>query len=106
MQSLTWTGRLISRALWNSLTNNKANDPANSRTNGKEAQLFSAASGIPKDFSNHKMFQLNKYGDDAYFTARYKTADVLGKLSLILLVSTREDESSLKYSLVFFQNYL
>ncbi|KAI5694787.1 hypothetical protein M8J76_007080 [Diaphorina citri] len=78
MQSLTWTGRLISRALWNSLTNNKANEPSNAKTIKKEAKLFSAVSGIPKDFSNNKMFQLNKYGDDAYFTARYKTADVLG----------------------------
>lgn len=77
MQSLTWTGRLISRALWNSLTNNKANDPSNTRTK-KEPYLFSAVSGIPKDISNNKMFQLNKYGDDAYFTAKYRTADVLG----------------------------
>lgn len=82
MQSLTWTGRLISRALWNSLTNNKANDPSNTRTK-KEPYLFSAVSGIPKDISNNKMFQLNKYGDDAYFTAKYRTADVLGKFLIL-----------------------
>lgn len=77
MQSLVWTGRLVSRALWNSISNYSTNtDPL---VNKKfEPHILSAVSGIPKNLCGSKI-KKGKFGDDAWFTAKWRTSDVLGK---------------------------
>nr|CAH7744820.1 unnamed protein product [Callosobruchus chinensis] len=76
MHSLLITGRLISRAIWNGLANaSQTNDPSLQRRS--EPCLVSAVCG----FSKHRKIQRlikGQFGDDAWFTAKYKTADVLG----------------------------
>lgn len=79
MQSIVWTGRLLSRALWNGITNYSTScaDPSLSRK--REPRIFSAVSGFPKDFTN-ACLKKGQFGDDAWFTAKCKTADVIGEL--------------------------
>lgn len=76
MQSLVWTGRLVGRALWNSISNfSTTPDPV---VNKKlEPHILSAVSGFPKNLNGSKLKQ-GKFGDDAWFSAKWKTSDVLG----------------------------
>lgn len=77
MHSLLITGRLISRAIWNGIANvSTATDPNIQRKT--EPQLISAVCGFSK--SKTKRLITGQFGDDAWFTAKYKTADVLGKI--------------------------
>lgn len=77
MHSLLITGRLLSRAIWNGIANvSTATDPNIQRKT--EPQLVSAVCGFSK--SRTKRLINGQFGDDAWFTAKYKTADVLGKL--------------------------
>lgn len=74
MHSLFWTGRLVSHALWNRVTNfSTATEPLAN----KKPQLLSAVCGFPKDFHESKLPK-GKFGDDAWFAAKWKSADVLG----------------------------
>ncbi|XP_074039512.1 protein phosphatase PTC7 homolog isoform X1 [Leptinotarsa decemlineata] len=76
MHSLLITGRLLSRALWNGITNvSTATDP--SRQRKTEPQLVSAVCGFSKRRKIQRLIK-GQFGDDAWFTAKYKTADVLG----------------------------
>lgn len=77
MHSLWLTGRLISRALWNGISNvASVAEPGGGRR--PEPQLVSAVCGFSKD---RKVRQLVKgqFGDDAWFTTRYNSTDVLGE---------------------------
>ncbi|XP_015519611.1 protein phosphatase PTC7 homolog [Neodiprion pinetum] len=76
MQSIYWTGRLLSRALWNGISNYTAcTDPcANKR---REASFVSAVCGFPKDFARGRI-RKGQFGDDAWFNAKFKTVEVLG----------------------------
>lgn len=83
MQSICWTGRLLSRALWNGITNFSSNpDPQSVRgsTNGQkqpEPYLLSVACGFPKD--RVRRLIKGQFGDDAWFSTKCNaTADVLG----------------------------
>ncbi|CAG2057623.1 unnamed protein product [Timema podura] len=77
MQSIVWTGRLLSRALWNGLSNySNCVDPNLNRRN--ESRIVSAVCGFPKELANAKL-KRGQFGDDAWFTARYKSAEVIGK---------------------------
>ena len=80
MQSLVWTGRLVSRALWNSISNYSTNpDPI---VNKKvEPHILSAVSGFPKNLSG-SVIKRGKFGDDAWFTAKWRSSDVLGMFIL------------------------
>nr|CAD7453932.1 unnamed protein product [Timema tahoe] len=76
MQSIVWTGRLLSRALWNGLSNySNCVDPNLNRRN--ESRIVSAVCGFPKELANAKL-KRGQFGDDAWFTARYKSAEVIG----------------------------
>lgn len=85
MQSIVWTGRLLSRALWNGITNYSTScaDPNLSRK--REPHILSAVCGFPKDFTNARL-KKGQFGDDAWFSAKSKTSDVIGKFSLCSFV--------------------
>lgn len=79
MHGIAWTGRIISRALWNGLSNYSSNC---SETNAvlskkKDTKLVSVVCGFPKDLVNTKV-KKGQFGDDAWFSAKFKSADVLG----------------------------
>lgn len=76
MQSIVWTGRLLSRALWNGISNysNCAEPNVNRR---HESRIVSAVCGFPKELA-HARLKKGQFGDDAWFTAKYKSADVIG----------------------------
>lgn len=77
MHSLWLTGRLISRALWNGISNvASAAEPGGRR--GPEPQLVSAVCGFSKD-RRARCLVRGQFGDDAWFTAKYMASDVLGK---------------------------
>ena len=77
MQSIVWTGRLLSRALWNGISNysNCAEPNVNRR---HESRIVSAVCGFPKELA-HARLKKGQFGDDAWFIAKYKSADVIGK---------------------------
>lgn len=47
-----------------------------------EPHFISAVCGFPKDFIKNKL-RKGQFGDDAWFTAKHKSLDVLGKLKNI-----------------------
>jgi hypothetical protein len=85
MQSIVWTGRLLSRALWNGISNysNCAEPNLNRR---HESRIVSAVCGFPKELA-HARLKKGQFGDDAWFTAKYKSADVIGEYSILPAVS-------------------
>lgn len=89
MQSLVWTGRLVSRALWNSISNfSTTPDPLVSKK--LEPHIVSAASGFPKHLTNAKI-RKGAFGDDAWFSAKWKSSDVMG----VLIISCNDSYLSL-----------
>ncbi|XP_014287398.1 protein phosphatase PTC7 homolog [Halyomorpha halys] len=78
MQAITWTGRILSRAIWNGINNYSTNCTEPSPPLKKyEPHILSVVSGFPKEISQTKL-KKGQFGDDAWFTAKFKTADVLG----------------------------
>ncbi|CAG9865077.1 unnamed protein product [Phyllotreta striolata] len=76
MHTLLVTGRLLSRALWNGIANvSSTPEPNIHRKN--ESQLISAVCGFSKERQIQRLIK-GQFGDDAWFSAKYKTADVLG----------------------------
>lgn len=76
MHSLLITGRLLSRAIWNGFANiSTATDPNYQRKT--EPCLVSAVCGFSKEKKIQRLIK-GQFGDDAWFTAKYKSADVLG----------------------------
>jgi hypothetical protein len=92
MQSIYWTGRLLSRALWNGIASYSSSYSAEQQPNvivaGNskrcEASLVSAVCGFPKDFARGRI-RRGQFGDDAWFTAKFKAAEVIGKTSRMLV---------------------
>lgn len=79
MNSFLTTGRLLSRAIWNGIANvSTASDPNFQRK--PDAYLVSAVCGFSKERKIQRLIK-GQFGDDAWFTAMHKTADVLGKFS-------------------------
>ncbi|CAB0001231.1 unnamed protein product [Nesidiocoris tenuis] len=81
MQSITWTGRIISRALWNGISNYSTSSTdlsVSQLKNKREPHILSVVSGFPKELSKTTKFRKGQFGDDAWFSARVKSADVLG----------------------------
>jgi protein phosphatase PTC7 len=77
MHSLWLTGRLISRAIFNGITNlSTAADPNIQRKT--DPQLVSAVCGFSKERGIQRLIK-GQFGDDAWFTAKHKSADVLGQ---------------------------
>lgn len=78
MHSLFVTGRLISRALFNGIHNfSTATDPKLQQKT--EPHLVSAVCGFSKEKRIQRLVK-GQFGDDAWFSAKYKSTDVLGKL--------------------------
>lgn len=75
MHSIAWTGRVVSRALLSGLTNYCVETNVNRK---RDSHLIYAVCGFPKDFSTAKL-RKGQFGDDAWFAAKYKTADVIGE---------------------------
>lgn len=76
MHTLWLTGRLLTRAVLNGIANiTTAADPNHRRRH--EAQLVSAVCGFAKDKKIQRLIR-GQFGDDAWFTAKYKCNDVLG----------------------------
>lgn len=79
MQSIGWTGRLLSRALWNGITNCSSNSSEANliQQRKREPHFLSVVCGFPKDFAQSKQ-KKGQFGDDAWFSAKIKSSDVLG----------------------------
>lgn len=89
MQSIYWTGRLVSRAIWNGISNYSARADANNAANAKrcEASSFiSAVCGFPKDFARGRTLK-GQFGDDAWFSAKFKAIEVLGKMLFFIIIT-------------------
>lgn len=80
MHSLWLTGRLLSRAIWNGISNlSTAADPNIQRK--PEPHFVSAVCGFSKERRRIHRLLKGQFGDDAWFTAKCKSADVLGTFS-------------------------
>lgn len=75
MHSLWLTGRLLSRAIWNGISNMSTSADVQRKP---DAQLVSAVCGFSKERKIQRLIR-GQFGDDAWFTAKYKSADVLGE---------------------------
>lgn len=80
MHSLLITGRLLTRALWNGITNTATTADPQLQYRKSEPYLVSAVCGFSKERKLQRLINKGQFGDDAWFTAKYKTADVLGKI--------------------------
>ncbi|XP_043602471.1 protein phosphatase PTC7 homolog isoform X3 [Bombus pyrosoma] len=76
MQSIYWTGRLLSRTIWNGISNYTACADTNVNKR-REASFISAVCGFPKDFTRGRI-RKGQFGDDAWFSAKFKTVEVIG----------------------------
>lgn len=79
MHSIVYTGRLLSRAIWNGITNYTTSSAEASVSRKREPHLVHAVCGFPKDFT-HPVLKKGQFGDDAWFHAWNKNTDVIGKL--------------------------
>ncbi|XP_065335245.1 protein phosphatase PTC7 homolog [Cloeon dipterum] len=90
MQSLIWTGRHVSRALFGGICSCSSHSqhqqyplssssPSAAATErpGPEARLVSAICGFPKSVKKRPAAR-NQIGDDAWFVGRHKALEVLG----------------------------
>lgn len=77
MLSVLSCGRLLARAVIGGL----------SQTDSRDYRLVSASFGYGKDFRKGILKKCLCYGDDAWFIARHRSADVLGKLLRVLMLT-------------------
>lgn len=75
MQSICWTGRVLSRALRNGLSS--LSSAAELTLCRKHPYLVSVVCGFPKDIANGRTLR-GQFGDDAWFTTQFNNADVIG----------------------------
>ncbi|KAM7348392.1 protein phosphatase PTC7 homolog [Cochliomyia hominivorax] len=78
--SLSWTSRLISRALRNgfsTLIETASNATASGGVTKARPHFISVVCGFPKDFLTSK-YKAGKYGEDSWFKTSTSNADVLG----------------------------
>ncbi|XP_015910093.1 protein phosphatase PTC7 homolog [Parasteatoda tepidariorum] len=80
MQSVIICGRYLTRALISGVYNySSSTEAAVNRKRERDFRLLAVACGFPKVSSRFSaLLSKGRYGDDASFFARYKTADVLG----------------------------
>lgn len=77
MQSIFWTGRVLSRAIRNGLSSFSSAAEL-SVSNKKHPYLVSVVCGFPKDIANGRT-RKGQYGDDAWFSTNFNNADVIGR---------------------------
>ncbi|XP_067639066.1 protein phosphatase PTC7 homolog isoform X3 [Eurosta solidaginis] len=96
MHSLSWTTRVISRALrsgFSTLLETTSNATANVSNASKQRPHFvSVVCGFPKDFLTSK-YKPGKYGEDSWFKTSTTNADVLGSSTACVLVLNRENST-------------
>lgn len=78
MQSIFWTGRVVSRVIRNGLLSFSSAAELNV-SKGKHPYLVSVVCGFPKDIANGRT-QKGQFGDDAWFSTTFNNADVIGEL--------------------------
>lgn len=78
MHSILWTGRILSRALWNSVTSRSGNCTDPKSRQQQEPFILSAVSGFAKDLK-HTGIKKGQFGDDAWFVSKCKSGDAFGK---------------------------
>lgn len=76
MHTLWLTGRLLTRAIWNGISNFSQAAEGNVQRQ-TDPYLVSAVCGFPKEKVFKRLIK-GQFGDDAWFTARSKSAEVLG----------------------------
>lgn len=76
MQSIFWTGRVLSRAIRNGLSSLSSAAELNV-SNKKHPYLVSVVCGFPKDIANGRTHK-GQFGDDAWFSTQFNNADVIG----------------------------
>ncbi|XP_014367429.1 protein phosphatase PTC7 homolog [Papilio machaon] len=76
MQSIFWTGRVLSRAIRNGLSSLNSAAELNV-SNKKHPYLVSVVCGFPKDIANGRTHK-GQFGDDAWFSTQFSNADVIG----------------------------
>ncbi|GBP23240.1 Protein phosphatase PTC7 homolog [Eumeta japonica] len=76
MQSIFWTGRVLSRAIRNGLSSFSSVAELSVSTK-KHPYLVSVVCGFPKDIANGRI-EKGQFGDDAWFSTHIKNADVIG----------------------------
>lgn len=81
MHSLWLTGRLLTRALWNGISNFSQAADCNVQ-HKTDPYIVSAVCGFPKERIFKRLIK-GQFGDDAWFSTRTKTAEVLGTVHLI-----------------------
>ncbi|XP_075154607.1 protein phosphatase PTC7 homolog [Haematobia irritans] len=79
MHSLSWTSRVISRALRNGFSTllESASNAASAGPTKTRPHFVSVVCGFPKDFLTSK-YKPGKYGEDSWFKTSTATSDVLG----------------------------
>lgn len=85
--SLSWTSRLISRALRNgfsTLIETATNATTSAGISKARPHFISVVCGFPKDFLTSK-YKPGKYGEDSWFKTSTSNADVLGKFYIFKL---------------------
>lgn len=81
MHAINWTGRLLSRAIWNGISNYTACAEPNVNKH-REASFVLAVCGFPKDFARGRV-RKGQFGDDAWFSAKFKAVEVIGNVNLL-----------------------
>ncbi|XP_047991144.1 protein phosphatase PTC7 homolog [Leguminivora glycinivorella] len=76
MQSIFWTGRVLSRAIRNGISNLSSSAELNVSSK-KHPYLVSVVCGFPKDIVNGRT-RKGQFGDDAWFSSQFHNADVIG----------------------------
>ncbi|CAG9102395.1 hypothetical protein JYU34_022802 [Plutella xylostella] len=76
MQSVFWTGRVLSRAIRNGLASLSSATEV-SVSSKKHPYLVSVVCGFPKDIANGRS-RNGQFGDDAWFSTHFSNADVIG----------------------------
>lgn len=86
MQSVLICSRLLTRALISGVYNcSSSTEAAVNRKKERDFRLLAVACGFPKVPSRFSaLLSRGRYGDDASFFARYKTADVLGTINYLI----------------------
>lgn len=89
MHSLWITGRLLSRAFFNGISNIATSaDPNVQRKT--EPHVVSAVCGFSKERTVQKMIK-GQFGDDAWFITKCKSSDVLGNIIRVVILSFNQN---------------
>lgn len=86
MQSIFWTGRVLSRAIRNGLSSLSSAAELNV-LNKKHPYLVSVVCGFPKDIANGRTHK-GQFGDDAWFSTQFNNADVIGNFVIALTLNS------------------